>query len=269
MNHIDDAAIARLRAYYGAELLASGGGGGGGKGTKRVLDLCASWVSHFPEEMEGRARRGAEAARVRDEDEGGGKEDAALEKKGDMEEEEGGRLEVVGLGMNKEELDANPVFGKRMVWDLNTEPEVTGDVVGFPAAVEKEEDEKLDATTCVVSIDYLTRPISVLRSILAVTKRGGRIHLVISNRCFPTKVAGEWLRVGEEERVRIVGGYLWWAGWRGVEVVDLCERGLEEEGGGVVARLRGMVGGRGDPLWVVRGVKGGEGEGGGGGHEDL
>jgi hypothetical protein len=53
--------------------------------------------------------------------------------------------------------------------------------------------------------------------------------------------------VGEEERLDMVGDYLWWSGWREVEIVTVVEKG-----------------GWRDPLWVVRGRKVGE-EGGEGG----
>ncbi|KAL8799266.1 MAG: hypothetical protein Q9182_006033 [Xanthomendoza sp. 2 TL-2023] len=215
VTHIDDAAISRLQSYYHSTLPKRG----------RILDLCASWISHFPTEMEETATKTAKA-----------------------QSEDG--LHVTGLGLNAAELAANPIFSTTIVQDLNASP-------SLPSS-----NHKFDATTCVVSIDYLTRPTTILASILSFTKPGGSIHLVISNRCFPTKVTGGWLRVSEEERLRMVGRYLWWAGWREVEVVDLCpvvnEDG-EERGGGVLAQLQRfamMGGGAGDPLWVVRGVKG-------------
>lgn len=152
--------------------------------------------------------------------------------------------------MNKKELDANPVLKTRVLQDLNTTPELDEQV-----------GTDLDATVCVVSIDYLTKPVEVLRSVLDRTKEGGKVHLVISNRCFPTKVVGRWLQVGEKERLDMVAGYLWWAGWRGIEIVDVVEEdkrgnGNEGDAGSVMGRLKGWIGGGGgDPLWVVRGVK--------------
>ena len=62
----------------------------------------------------------------------------------------------------------------------------------------------------------------------------------------------------------MVGEYLWWSGWRNVEVVELCDGTIAEgeppeEGlkGGMVELFKslGVGGGRVDPLWVVRGVK--------------
>ncbi|EXJ91998.1 hypothetical protein A1O3_00548 [Capronia epimyces CBS 606.96] len=136
-------------------------------------------------------------------------------------------LDVVGVGMNGSELSRNPVLKDWAVQDLNEEPEVR-----LPGSREG----KLDVSTCVVSIDYLTRPVEVLESIRRQTKEGGRVHLIISNRCFPTKVVGRWLKTGEEQRLEMVGDYLWWSGWRNIEIQTLVEA--------TWAR---------DPLWVARG----------------
>ncbi|KAF2142545.1 uncharacterized protein K452DRAFT_286972 [Aplosporella prunicola CBS 121167] len=164
VTHIDDAAIARLRAYYAAALPRRG----------RLLDFCSSWISHYPPEIEEAARAGA--------------------------------LQVLGTGLNAAELAANPVLARcvgksgtqwPLVRDLNAYPDL-GDVL--------HEDEVLDAATCVVSIDYLTRPREVLEGLRKRMKKGGTVHLVVSNRCFPTKVIARWLRIGEEERLNMVGG---------------------------------------------------------------
>ena len=64
----------------------------------------------------------------------------------------------------------------------------------------------------------------------------------------------------------MVGDYLWWAGWRDVEIVTVCDgRGGNAGaggGGGGWGRMVMGVGGGTDPLWVVRGRKVAEGEGG-------
>ncbi|KAK5167913.1 hypothetical protein LTR04_006930 [Oleoguttula sp. CCFEE 6159] len=179
----------------------------------RVLDFCSSWISHYPAEVE-------EATRS-------------------------GELTVVGLGMNKAELDANPVLRKenRLLADLNVQPKIPD-----------EAGNDFDAATCVVSIDYMTKPKEVLESLKQRTKEGGMVHLIISNRCFPTKAVGRWLRVGEEERLNMVGDYLHFAGWKNIEIVDLssAEEGREPPSG--IAGLMQFIGmGGHDPLWVVRG----------------
>ncbi|KAK5019537.1 hypothetical protein LTR39_000306 [Cryomyces antarcticus] len=135
--------------------------------------------------------------------------------------------------MNKAELDANPVLRKenRLLADLNVQPKIPD-----------EAGNDFDAATCVVSIDYLTKPKEVLESLKQRTKEGGMVHLIISNRCFPTKAVGRWLRVGEEERLNMVGDYLHFAGWKNIEIVDLssAEEGREPPSG--IAGLMQFIG---------------------------
>ncbi|OQO03174.1 hypothetical protein B0A48_11429 [Cryoendolithus antarcticus] len=191
----------------------------------RILDFCSSWISHYPDAV-------ADAA-------------------------EKGEVKVTAMGMNDAELRANKVAnGGRVCADLNATPDI-------PSALSKAgvpTEEGFDASTCVVSVDYLTSPLEVLKSLLSITKPGGTVHLVISNRCFPTKAIGRWLRVSEQERLAMVGDYLHFAGWRGIEIVEVSD-GTIEGGraapgglGGLMAYL-GMPGGARDPLWVVRGRK--------------
>ncbi|GAB7358148.1 hypothetical protein MBLNU230_g0306t1 [Neophaeotheca triangularis] len=194
----------------------------------RILDFCSSWVSHYPPEVE----RAAES----------------------------GELQVMGMGMNKKELDANEVLNSgRMLVDLNVKANVAAALE--EAGVELEEGG-LDASTCVVSIDYLTKPVEVLSSLREATRQGGSVHLAISNRCFPTKAVGRWLRVEEEERLAMVGDYLWFAGWRGIEIVELSNGKIseeEKERGQAQGGLQGFMSMMGmasrDPIWVVRAVK--------------
>jgi len=130
--------------------------------------------------------------------------------------------------MNKSELSNNSVLTKWTVQDLNEDPDVKLPQDDGVVA--------LDASTCVVSIDYLTKPVEVLESIRKQTNEGGKVHLAISNRCFPTKVVARWLKVGEDERLEMVGDYLWWSGWRDIEIVTVVQGTWMK-----------------DPLWVVRG----------------
>ena len=82
VTHIDDAAIAAVTALYG-ELGLTG----------EVLDLCASWISHF---------------------------DPAPRR-------------LVALGMNPAELAANRAATEWLVHDLNTDPVVPFDDASFDA----------------------------------------------------------------------------------------------------------------------------------------
>ncbi|KXJ93865.1 hypothetical protein Micbo1qcDRAFT_201809 [Microdochium bolleyi] len=167
----------------------------------RLLDFCSSWISHYPKAIT----------------------EAALT----------GDLHVIGMGMNGEELAANPVLraDSRLTTDLNVDPDVHKALIEAKA-VGSEDPDKLAASTCVVSIDYLTKPREVLESLRAATAPGGMVHLVISNRCFPTKVVGRWLRVSEEERLQMVGDYLHFSGWRNIEIVELSNGRVEDNSSG-------------------------------------
>ncbi|KAI9818510.1 MAG: hypothetical protein M1827_000569 [Pycnora praestabilis] len=151
-----------------------------------------------------------------------------------------GQIEVIGMGMSEQELRKNPILKERILQDLNKAPTI-------PTSV-----GAIDAATCVVSVDYLTQPLLVLSSLRERMRRGGKVHLVISNRCFPTKAVQRWLRIGEEERLNMVGDYLWFAGWRDIEIVTLSDGKSDNSGGGGPFGWFGI--GANDPLWVVRGT---------------
>ena len=215
VTHIDDNAILSLRDYYSRNLPPSG----------RILDFCSSWISHFPEELSDRAVASKRAVALSTSSE----ETSVLWKHDEK------MLEVIGIGLNAEELSANPILRTSIIQDLNTKPQI-------PPSV-----SALDAATCVVSIEYLNKPVEVLTSVLERTKVGAKIHLVVSNRMFAQKAIRRWSRISEEERLQMVGDFLWWAGWREVEICTLTD-GKAERG-----FLSGIMGG--DPLWVVRGTK--------------
>ena len=192
----------------------------------RILDFCSSWVSHYPPAVEEAVRKGD--------------------------------LVIVGMGMNKAELDANSVLGTeetKVLKDLNVDAEIPKDV---PIVGGNQLEQGLDAATCVVSIDYLTQPLEILSSLRQHMKPSGRVHLAISNRCFPTKAVSRWLHVDEQERLQMVGDYLHFAGWKKIEIVDLKEEENEGEQqapkSSFAALMRSMGMGGHDPLWIVRGV---------------
>jgi SAM-dependent methyltransferase len=136
-----------------------------------ILDLMSSWVSHLPDDVSyGR---------------------------------------VVGLGMNAEELAANPRLDAWLVQDLNQEPRL-------PFA-----DGEFDAAGICVSVDYLIRPVDVLREVGRVLRPGGPLVITFSNRCFPTKVIAAWLTLDDAEHLDLVARYLEDAGtWAGIERLD-------------------------------------------------
>ena len=128
-----------------------------------VLDLMSSWVSHFRQRP--------------------------------------ARLTV--LGMNSEELAANPQAAATVIHDLNADPSLPFDDASFDAAV------------CCVSVDYLVHPVEVFRDVARVVRPGGPFVCTFSNRCFPTKAIAGWLYATDAQRCAIVTDYFRLAGgWR-------------------------------------------------------
>lgn len=233
VTHIDDAAISSLCQYYDEFLPRNG----------KILDFCSSWTSHYPE----RIQKAAAAT---------------------TPENETPHLQITAMGLNRSELAHNPLVNNgQIAQDLNANPDVASALRAVSAIGPAGSSDLLEASTCVVSIDYLTDPVAVLRSVREATKPGGTVHLTVSNRCFPTKATRRWLQVDEGERVRMVGDFLHFAGWEGVEVVVLSDGrvGNGEVAGEAVQgnSLQGLMGFMGmrarDPLWVVR-ARNGEGE---------
>jgi len=107
---------------------------------------------------------------------------------------------VVGLGMNEVELKENPRLDEYVVQDLNTDPTL-------PFA-----DGEFDGVGCCVSIDYLTRPVEVLREVGRVLKVGSPAIISFSNRCFPDKAVAIWHQLDDQGHVRLVEEYLREAG---------------------------------------------------------
>ena len=126
----------------------------------RVLDLMSSWISHLHREPG----------------------------------------ELVVLGMNAAELEANPMATERVVRDLNADPTL-------PFA-----DDSFDAVLCCVSIDYLVHPIDVLAEAARVLKPTAPVVITFSNRCFPTKAIHGWLATDDRGHTEIVASYLRAAG---------------------------------------------------------
>jgi SAM-dependent methyltransferase/FKBP-type peptidyl-prolyl cis-trans isomerase 2 len=102
---------------------------------------------------------------------------------------------VAGLGMNAEEMAANPRLAQRFVHDLNVEPRLPWGAGSF------------DAVVCTVSVEYLTRPLEVFAEVQRVLKPGGRFILVFSNRFFPPKVIRVWAEAHPFERTGLVLEY--------------------------------------------------------------
>lgn len=128
---------------------------------------------------------------------------------------------VAGHGMNLDELAQNPRLATRVVQDLNREPELPFADAAFDVAVDA------------FSMQYLVRPVSVLRSVRRVLAPGGTCVVALSHRMFPTKAIAVWAVMDMADRARWVGVYFRLAGgWSEPVVLDRSPAGA-------------------DPLWLV------------------
>jgi len=132
-----------------------------------VLDLMSSWVSHLPPEI--------------------------------------AYAEVIGHGMNPEELAANPRLARWFVQNLNRDP-------ALPLA-----NASVDAVTICVSVQYLQRPVAVLREAARVLRPGGIVAISFSNRCFWTEAVAVWRALDDAGHARLVEQYLQHAGFAATE----------------------------------------------------
>jgi hypothetical protein len=149
-----------------------------------VLDLMSSWVSHLPVDV--------------------------------------AYASVIGLGMNAEELAANPRLSRWVVQDLNVSP-----VLPF-------DDDVFDGVGLCVSVQYLQRPVEVFREARRVSRAGAPFAVSFSNRCFPTKAVAIWQAFSGPDQQRLVAAYM-----REAEFTSIADQASTPPGG--------------DPLWVVIG----------------
>jgi len=107
---------------------------------------------------------------------------------------------VIGLGMNEVELRHNERLDSYIVQNLNTIPGLSFGEAEF------------DGVGICVSIDYLTRPVEVLREVGRVLKVGAPLIVSFSNRCFPSKAVAVWRQLDDRGHMRLVDSYLEEAG---------------------------------------------------------
>lgn len=169
----------------------------------RLLDLMSSWDSHLPEATAG--------------------------------------LRVSGLGMNQEELAANPRLAERVVQDLNTCPTL-------PWA-----DASFDGVINTASIEYLTRPASVIAEVLRVLRPGGVFAISFSDRWFPSKAIRVWSELHAFERLGLVLSLLSQAGFDKLQTETL--RGVKRPAHDKYSAQRNYA----DPLFAVWGRKSNQG----------
>ncbi len=131
-----------------------------------LLDLMSSWVSHLPPEVH--------------------------------------FSEVIGHGMNAEELNANPRLNRSFVQNLNRTPTLPLESAGC------------DAAMCCVGVQYLQRPLEVFAEVARVLRPGAPCIVSFSNRCFPTKAVAIWRSLDDRGHAALVSLYLERSGFRDV-----------------------------------------------------
>lgn len=99
---------------------------------------------------------------------------------------------VTGLGLNRDELEANPRLAERLIQDLNRQPNLPFGKAQF------------DAVVCTASFEYLTVPRQIVAEIARVLKPGGSCIITFSDRWFPTKAIQVWTEIHPFERLGYV-----------------------------------------------------------------
>jgi len=122
-----------------------------------ILDLMSSWVSHLPA-------------------------DVSFDR-------------VAGLGMNADELAANPRLSDSCVHDLNLRP-------GLPYPP-----QSFDGVLNAVSVQYLVHPVAVFAEVRRVLRPGGISIVAMSHRCFPTKAVRAFHVLPRDARFELVARY--------------------------------------------------------------
>lgn len=122
-----------------------------------ILDLMSSWRSHLPTELT--------------------------------------PARVVGLGLNREEMEDNPALSEIITHNLNRMARMPFD------------DSSFDGAVLTVSVQYLVQPLEVFAEVGRVLKPGAPFIVTFSNRMFPTKAVAIWANASEQQRVDLVVYY--------------------------------------------------------------
>jgi SAM-dependent methyltransferase len=138
-----------------------------------VLDLMSSWVSHLPPDLP--------------------------------------VAEAIGVGMNTEELAANPRLTQWFLQDLNLDTRL-------PLA-----EACCDAAMCCVSVQYLQKPVEIFSEIRRVLRPGAKFIVSFSNRCFPTKAVAIWRSLDISGHAALVRLYFARAGFSSIALHVLAD----------------------------------------------
>ncbi|MCP9926316.1 class I SAM-dependent methyltransferase [Cyanobium sp. CH-040] len=157
-----------------------------------VLDLMSSWVSHLPEEVRYR--------------------------------------EVIGHGLNAQELAANPRLDRHWLQNLNADQRL-------PLA-----DASVDAALIVAGWQYLQYPEAIAAELLRVVRPQGQVIVAFSNRMFFQKAPRIWTDGDDRDHLATVARVLMAQGWPRPELIA--------EATPAPGPL-GWIGAKGDPFFAV------------------
>ena len=155
-----------------------------------ILDLMSSWRSHLPE-------------RIR-------------------------ATKVVGVGLNRAEMEDNPALDEIVVHNVNVNPRLPFDEGSFDGAV------------MTVSVQYVTRPAELFADVGRALKPHAPFVVTFSNRMFPTKAVALWHGANQHQRVAVVREYF--AGSAAFEKIETIDRSAPTDPPS-------------DPIWAVAGYK--------------
>jgi len=155
-----------------------------------ILDLMSSWRSHLPAHL--RPAR------------------------------------VVGLGMNRAEMEDNPALTEIVIHNLNRAPRL-------PFA-----DAEFDGAVVTVSVQYMTSPIGTFAEVARVLKPSAPFIVTFSNRMFPTKAVAIWQNLDDYDHVKLVARYFMESG--GFENIEFIDKSAPTTPPS-------------DPLWAVVGYR--------------
>ena len=155
-----------------------------------ILDLMSSWRSHLPAHL--RPSR------------------------------------VVGLGMNRAEMEDNPALTEIVIHNLNRAPRL-------PFA-----EAEFDGAVVTVSVQYMTSPVETFAEVARVLKPGAPFIVTFSNRMFPTKAVAIWQNLDDYDHVKLVARYFMESG--GFENIEFIDKSAPTTP-------------HSDPIWAVVGYR--------------
>ena len=155
-----------------------------------ILDLMSSWRSHLPERIHA--------------------------------------AKVVGVGLNRAEMEDNPALDEIVVHNVNVNPRLPFDEGSFDGAV------------MTVSVQYVTRPTELFADVGRALKPHAPFVVTFSNRMFPTKAVALWHGANQHQRVAVVREYF--AGSAAFEKIETIDRSAPTDPPS-------------DPIWAVAGYR--------------